>query len=162
MHTRSRTVVLLALTGLLLVTLALPSAAGGVTQARGIGSGGVGHPACTAIEGADYIIRMDGDLDGCIYGFVTDFAVTPSGVYKETADETFVGCLGDRCGSFDMVENFHAKFDPETGAQQHGRCQHPIVDGSGTDGFAGVTGIVHFSDDVDAGNAPYRAQLRNL
>ena len=46
------------------------------------------------------------------------------------------------------------------GAEIFGRCQHPIVAGSGTGVFNGVTGQMNFKDDIEAGNFPYRGQLR--
>ena len=41
-----------------------------------------------------------------------------------------------------------------------GRCQHPIVAGSGTGVFEGVTGRLDFKDDIAAGNFPYRGHFK--
>ena len=40
-----------------------------------------------------------------------------------------------------------------------GVCQHPIIVGSGTGGFEGVTGRVDFKDDVVTGDYPYRGHI---
>jgi hypothetical protein len=37
-----------------------------------------------------------------------------------------------------------------------GRCQHPIIEASGTGVFEGLTGRLDIMDDVAAGNFPYR------
>jgi hypothetical protein len=41
-----------------------------------------------------------------------------------------------------------------------GRCQHPIVEGSGTCNYEGVGGQLFFKDDVESGTFPYRGHLR--
>jgi len=38
-----------------------------------------------------------------------------------------------------------------------GRCQHSITGGTG--GFAGLSGVINFKDDVDAGIFYYRGDL---
>ncbi|MGZ6693776.1 MAG: hypothetical protein ACXVHQ_41130 [Solirubrobacteraceae bacterium] len=104
---------------------------------------------------------MEGGLVGCWY---TDTLVThpaqpngtPSGTIQATRTEHFVGRLdldGDgACGSghpygtLQFSYQFTGKFDPVTGAEIHGRCQHPIT--SGTGHFAGTTGVITFKDDV--------------
>jgi hypothetical protein len=43
---------------------------------------------------------------------------------------------------------FESKFDPATGLEVKGRCQHPITAGSGTGGFAGATGRLAFKDII--------------
>ncbi len=58
-----------------------------------------------------------------------------------------------------MTEFFTAKFT-ETGDQVFGRCQHPLVDGSGTGDFEGISGRLDFKDDVEAGTVDYRGHLR--
>ena len=50
--------------------------------------------------------------------------------------------------------------DSPLGAEIFGRCQHPIVTGSGTGVFNGVTRQINFKDNIEAGNFPYRGQLR--
>jgi hypothetical protein len=53
------------------------------------------------------------------------------------------------CGTFSTTYTFTAKFVDDTFAEEiHGRCHHTIV--SGTDGFAGATGMINFKDDVEA------------
>lgn len=148
----------IAATGVL--ALSATASAAEATQVSGIGEFGVaGEGNCTNEEllaGADYLLDLNqGDLEGCVYGYVTDYHfVEQAGVYKETAEETFDGCYGETCGTFDMVENFHTKFDV------FGFCKHPIVKGSGTDDFAGVTGRLDFRDDLEAGNFPYKGHLK--
>jgi hypothetical protein len=39
-------------------------------------------------------------------------------------------------------------------AEIHGRCHHPVVAGSGTGDFIGITGELRFKDVVDV-NPPY-------
>ena len=46
------------------------------------------------------------------------------------------------------------------GAEIFGRCQHPIVDGSGEGVFEGVSGRLDFKDDVELVNFPYRGHLQ--
>jgi hypothetical protein len=97
-----------------------------------------------------------------------DFGViTPSGVFTATGTEEFQGCLdanGDRsCGASEpsgtLLMSFEAsgKFDLATFTEQHGRCHHPIV--SGTGDFADATGVFRFKDDPVAGCAYYSGHL---
>jgi hypothetical protein len=46
------------------------------------------------------------------------------------------------------------------GSEVHGRCHHPIV--SGTDGFAGISGVINFTDDVSTAppTSPYWGPVR--
>jgi hypothetical protein len=149
-----------------MMALAVPASAGGngATQVSGIGypdTGGV----CTELP-FDYVIVMTGDLEGCVYGLVTSSkGPGPSGVYKERANETFVGSYEGYAGTFRMTENFHAKFDLASGNEIFGFCKHPIVKGSGTGGFDGVLGRLDFRDEVDDPSNvsfPYKGHLRNL
>lgn len=160
---RSATIALLVATFTMTGLLAQANAAPGNTRVGGLGlPGAPGGAPCDdpAHSGADYAIAMQGDLEGCIYGYVTLFRYHEgSGTYQERADETFVGTYKGMAGTFDMIENFTAKYDPETGDQIFGRCKHPIVDGSGTGDFAGISGRLDFKDDISAGNAPYRGHL---
>ena len=134
------------------------------TQVGGVGvlTAPGSAPCDDAVHGgADYALAMTGDLEGCIYGYITSFGYHEnSGTYQERADEVFIGSWGDVEGSFSLTENFTGKFDPVTGDQIHGRCQHPINAGSGTEGFDGVSGRLDFKDDVDAGIAVYRGHLK--
>jgi len=47
-----------------------------------------------------------------------------------------------------------------TGVEVKGRCQHPIVKGSGTVGFAGATGRLDFKDEVSTGLYFYRGHIK--
>ncbi len=92
---------------------------------------------------------MTGSLEGCLYTKVTTSKETPSGVYLESGEEVFVGSLdGGPVGTFATTYKFEGKFDPASGVQLHGRCQHPIVKGSGTGGFEGATGRLDFKDII--------------
>jgi hypothetical protein len=41
-----------------------------------------------------------------------------------------------------------------------GRCKHPIVEGSGTGIYEGVSGQLFFKDNVETGTFSYRGHLR--
>ena len=154
---RTIAVAVTLLSATIVIGWASPSSADGATQVSGLGM-----PApCDDAEyaDADYAIGMTGDLEGCIYGYITDSRLHPSGTYQEYADETFVGSYGALTGTFELTEFFTAKFDAD-GNQVWGRCKHPIVAGSGTGDFEGVTGRLDFKDDVEAGNAPFKGHLR--
>ena len=104
---------------------------------------------------------MQGGLDGCWYTDIHDVKTTPSGVYLERGAELFVGSLdGGPAGTFRTTYRFEAKFAPD-GSEIHGRCQHPLVAGSGTGGFAGATGRVDFKDIIgDPVTYVYRGHIR--
>jgi hypothetical protein len=110
---------------------------------------------------------LSGSLQGCWYtDAINSGAGHPSGTYQERGEETFVGGYFDeagnlaRTGSFSATYNFTGKFD-ESGAEILGRCQHPIVVGSGTGVFAGVTGRVDFKDvDVVNGILEFRGHIK--
>jgi hypothetical protein len=112
----------------------------------------------------DFTIVMDGSLEGCWY---TDIVTTkdngsPSGIYQERGEEIFVGSLDGVAGTFATTYHFNSKWDPDvsTGSEVHGRCAHPIIAGSGTGAFEGVTGRVDFKDDVETGEYVYRGHLK--
>ena len=163
------TLVAVALIGVV-STAPSPALAGGATQISGVAS--YADPGeCVDPEGAGATyapLDMTGDLEagglqGCLYTFVdtTDTDSSPSGTYRETGTEIFVARDpedGTVAGTFETTYRFEAKFD-ENG-EIFGRCQHPIVEGSGTGIYEGVTGILFFKDDVEAGNFPYRGHLR--
>jgi len=44
-----------------------------------------------------------------------------------------------------------------TDAAIHGRCQHPIIAGTGD--FAGASGVITFKDDVTNGTSLYRGPV---
>ena len=134
-----------------------PERAGGATQISGVGflEDDVPDVTCDDPEGAgaDYAVVMTGDLEGCLYTFVDKDTArsSPSGTYRETGTELFVA--SDGSGTFETTYQFEAKYD--LAGEIFGRCQHPIVEGSGTDVFEGVTGILFFKDVIEAGSAPY-------
>jgi hypothetical protein len=140
------------------------TAGSGAVQIAGIGALDVDQETCD--RGVTEIFPpmvMTGDLNGCWY--LDSFTGTshPSGTYQETGTETFIGCLADgtTCGTFGTTYRFEAKYAPD-GSEIFGRCQHPIVSGSGTEGFEGVSGRVDFKDDVDAGVFRYRGHLKGV
>ena len=107
---------------------------------------------------------MSGSLEGCWYTLVlvSKDNGSPSGVYQERGVEIFVGTLDDGpAGTFESTYRFSSKWDPDvsTGSEVHGRCQHPLVAGSGTGSFLGATGRVDFKDDVDTGIFYYRGHI---
>jgi hypothetical protein len=79
--------------------------------------------------------------------------------YRETGTELFVA--SDGTGTFETTYRFEAKCeDVDTlSGEIFGRCQHPIVEGSGTGIYEGVSGHLFFKDDVEAGNFPCRGHL---
>jgi hypothetical protein len=130
--------------------------------------GGVGFFAddgeCEDAEGngSDFALKMTGDLEGCHYVFVQDWACSPSGSYRETGTEIFVGQYDGKVGSFTTSYVFTAKLGDcsDLTTEIRGRCQHPIVGGSGIGDFEGVTGRFDIKDDVAAGSFPYKGHLR--
>jgi hypothetical protein len=142
------------------------SKAGGATQLSGVGFFDATDECNSPGQGAAYAISMTGDLEGCLYTFVDDFECSPSGTYREVGREFFVGTYNGASGSFWTNYKFEAKYEgcaengSYVGVEIKGRCQHPIVKGSGTDVFEGVTGRLDFKDDIEAGNFPYRGHLQ--
>jgi hypothetical protein len=137
-----------------------PALAGGATQISGVAflddedlcdSGGVD---------ADFALIMTGDLEGCLYTFVQTAESSPSGTYRETGTELFVA--SDGVGTFETTYRFEAKYEDvdALSGEIFGRCQHPIVEGSGTGIYEGVSGRLFFKDDVEAGNVPHRGHLQ--
>jgi hypothetical protein len=141
------------------------SAGSGATQIGGIGTFDIDQEICDRGDAEEVFppVVMTGDLNGCWYTDSFTGTSQPSGTYQETGTETFVGCLADgtTCGTFGTTYRFEAKFAPD-GSEIFGRCQHPIVSGSGTEGFEGVSGRVDFKDDVDAGLLRYRGYLKGV
>ena len=137
----------------------------GATQVSGIGFYATAGECDYESQDAAYAIKMTGDLEGCLYAFIDDFECSPSGTYREEGREYFVGTYNGQPGTFWTTYKFEARYEgchngaPE-GAEIFGRCQHPIVAGSGTGVFNGATGQINFKDDIEAGNFPYRAHLR--
>ena len=105
---------------------------------------------------------MTGDLEGCWYTNIETSKVggAPSGVYLESGEEVFVGSLnGGPEGTFATTYKFESQWTPDFASELHGRCQHPIVAGSGSRGFEGATGRVDFKDDVTTGRYFYRGHI---
>ena len=138
----------------------------GAAQISGVGFYATANECDYESQGAGYAIKMTGDLQGCLYAFIDDFECSPSGTYREEGREFFVGTYNGQTGTFWTTYKFEAKYEgcsesgAPLGAEIFGRCQHPIVIGSGTGIFNGVTGQINFKDDIEAGNFPYRGQLR--
>ncbi|MBA2562282.1 MAG: hypothetical protein H0V14_05095 [Chitinophagaceae bacterium] len=117
-------------------------------------------------QGAAFAIKMTGDLEGCLYAFIDDFECSPSGTYREEGRELFIGTYNGETGTFWTGYKFEGKYEgcaengAPLGAEIFGRCQHPIVEGSGDGVFEGVTGRLDFKDDIEAGNFPFRGHLK--
>lgn len=138
----------------------------GATQVSGIGYFDA-TDACGAVAaGASYAVTMDGGIEGCLITYVDDFKCQPSGTYYEVGHEHFIGTYNGQYGEFWTTYKYEAKFEgcaengSYIGAEIKGRCQHPIVNGSGTGVFEGVDGWIAFKDDIEAGNYPYRGHLK--
>jgi hypothetical protein len=154
----------LTMTALFSAVIAVPSPsrAEGATQVSGIGY--FAAPGqCTDPEGqeASFALTMTGAFSGCHYVFVESTRCSPGGAYFETGTETFVGFYNGEPGTFKTTYVFTATYldCPNLVGEIAGRCQHPIVDGSGTGIFQGVTGRFDMKDDVEEGNFPYRGHL---
>ena len=90
---------------------------------------------------------MRGSLEGCWYTSVEQAKTTNGDAYLEQGRELFVGSLNGLKGSFTTTYQFEAKLAAD-GSEVRGRCQHPLVRGSGTGGFTGATGRVDFKDII--------------
>ena len=165
MRTKIQRLVLLGvLVGGLLVALSAPASAA-TNQISGVAvfdTTGECSPPPTGYE--DFTQVMTGSLAGCWYTNIETKKDNgaPSGVYIESGKEIFVGSLnGGPEGTFSTTYKFESKWDPDvtTGSEVHGRCQHPIVAGSGTGGFEGATGRVDFKDQVTTGEFFYRGHI---
>ncbi|WP_276501243.1 hypothetical protein [Terrimonas pollutisoli] len=138
----------------------------GATQISGVAFFDATDECNSPGQGAAYAISMTGDIEGCLYTFVDDFECSPSGTYREVGREHFVGTYNGASGEFWTTYKFEAKYEgcaengSYVGAEIKGRCQHPIVEGSGTGVFEGVTGRIDFKDEIEAGNYPYRGHLQ--
>lgn len=145
------------------VTLALPSpvSAGGATQIRGVGFWAA-PGQCNDLEGqgADLVLRMTGDLQGCHYIFIESTVCAPSGAFRLTGNEVFVSQANSN-DSFRTKINFEGKYkDCNPAVEIFGRCQHPIIEGSGKGIFEGVTGRLDFKDNVEDASFPYRGHFQ--
>ena len=150
----------LSVATLMLAALIMPSTVNalGATQISGIAywpnSG-----QCNDSEGAgsDYAVVMTGDLEGCLYTFVEAAVCSSGGVYNETGNEIFVGQNDGGSGSFGTTYRFTARFSDcaNVTGELVGRCEHPIMTGSGKGTFEGVAGRIDMKDDIAAGNFLY-------
>ena len=116
---------------------------GGATQISGIGYyAGPGECNDPEGQGSDYDLTMTGDLEGCHYVFVETARCSAGGAYSETGTETFVGLYNGAPGTFKTTYLFTAKYTDCANlvGEIVGRCQHPIIAGSGEGVFEGVTG----------------------
>ncbi len=141
-----------------------PALAEGATQISGVARfADTGECVDPEGEGADYALVMTGDLVGCLYTYVNKPAESsPSGTYRETGTELFVAADSEEDGTFATTYRFEAKYEDVTdpATEIFGRCQHPIVEGSGTGIFEGVSGQLFFKDEVESGTFLYRGHLR--
>jgi hypothetical protein len=155
-----RGTVLVAATLLALILAAPAALAGGATQISGVAFFDGADSCDSASVGADFALIMTGDLDGCLYTFIETSESSPSGTYREVGTELFVASEG--AGTFETTYRVEAKFeDVDTLAGTiFERCQHPIVEGSGTGLYEGVSGQLFFRNDVEAGNYLYKGHLR--
>jgi hypothetical protein len=145
-----------------------PERAGGATQISGDAVLDELDTCDSASVGADYALLMHGAFKGCLYTFVDDETSqsppqsSPSGTYRETGTERFVGSWRGKPGTFETTYRWEAKFEDvaNLSGEIFGRCQHPIVEGRGTGVFEGVSGILFFKDEVETGTFFYRGHLR--
>jgi len=163
---------------------------GGATQISGIADfADVGIDPCDDPEGASADLALNmagedgtGDLNGCLYSFIdfdnTQCINTGNGqsIYHERGTEIFVGEYDGKEGTFETTYLFTSKwskpcevegvggYPPLDAEEIFGRCQHPIIEGSGTKDFTGVTGRFDIRDiiDKDTGDITldYRGHLR--
>ena len=138
----------------------------GATQISGVSVYAETDQCDSQNQGADYSLVLTGDIEGCWDVFVEDFECSPSGTYREEGYEIFTGTYNGVPGTFRTAYQFHGRYEgcaedgSPIGAEIFGRCQHPIVGGSGEGVFGGVTGRLDFKDDVEAQIFPYRGHLR--
>ena len=114
-------------------------------------------------QGSDYVLTLTGDLAGCHYVFIETATCSPGGAYSETGTETFVGLYNGAPGTFRTTYLFTAKYKDCANlvGEIAGRCQHPLVPGSGEGVFEGVAGRLDMQDDIEMGNFPYRGHFRS-
>jgi hypothetical protein len=163
----------LAVAGLFFLSVS-PVSAQGNTQIAGTGvfDGGVncGVPPAGFEDYIWFTLELDGDLVGCLDTLPEWGKVTNGNTYQERGREVIEACLdldGDGCdpddpyGVFETTYHFTSKWAgvPFESAQINGRCQHPIVGGSGTDDFSGATGRLDFKDDVAEGDFDWKGHI---
>jgi hypothetical protein len=117
-------------------------------------------------RGAEYALKMTGELEGCLYAFIDTFSCYGDGFYLERGRELFVGTYNGEPGTFETTYDFEGLYEgcaengSYEGAEIIGLCQHPIVAGSGTGVFEGATGRLDFIDDAKAQAFYYRGNLQ--
>jgi hypothetical protein len=162
-----RRLTLLTLTTLAVVALIgvvsrapTPALAEEATQISGVAVLDRADTCDSASVGADFALDMSGDLDGCLYTFVGTSESSPSGTYREVGTERFVASEG--AGTFETTYRVEAKFEDvdNLAGTIFERCQHPIVEGSGTGIYEGVSGHLFIRADVEAGNYLYKGHLQ--
>jgi hypothetical protein len=106
---------------------------------------------------------MTGDLNGCHYVLVETASCSAGGAYSESGTETFVGLYNGAPGTFKTTYLFTAKYRDcaNLSGEIAGRCEHPLVAGSGDGVFEGVTGRFDMQDDIETGSFPYRGHFRS-
>lgn len=112
--------------------------------------------------GPNGALLFTGELEGCLYTWVVTSKYGPGNTLNETGYELFVAADGS--GTFATTYRFTAKVeDLDTFTGVHfGRCQHPIVKGSGTGSFEGVRGRIDIQDNIVDGitiDLDYRGHL---
>jgi hypothetical protein len=126
----------------------------GATIVRGI------QLAAGSCENGGY--AMTGALEGCWWIDTFETKSDPDKAhYVATGTEHFTGWLGSAFGTFFTTYRFTAKTDGPwpTSAEIHGRCHHPVTEGTGA--FAGISGELSFHDVVDV-SPPYYPYWGNL
>ena len=113
-----------------------------------------------------FALSLEGDLNGCLFVFPEYSECSPSGTYRESGTELFVGTYKGETGSFRTNYRFEAKYEGcedgfFLGAEIFGRCQHPIVEGSGEGVFENIKGRLDFKDDIENENFPYKGHFKN-
>lgn len=144
---------------------AKPAAKAQNVQVRGVAEFVIETEGCTGLL---MVPQDDGwGLDGCLSVLsIDDFRLSAGGVYKEYGTERFDGSIvyseggvADEStratGTFDTDFVITSKWagEPFVSDQFHGRCQHPITPGTGTDAFEDATGRLDFKDTIVDGIA---------
>jgi hypothetical protein len=135
------------------------------TQISGVGYFANPEDCNYEAQEADFALLLTGDLEGCLHVYVDDYNCSPSGTYRESGREYFVGTYKGEEGTFWTSYKFEAKYEGCSeegfflGAEIFGRCQHPIKKGSGTGVFENVIGRLDFKDNVETGEFPYKGHL---
>jgi hypothetical protein len=134
------------------------------TEISGVGYFAEGDECKVAGENPSYILRMTGDLEGCIYTYI-DESECVDGYYYEVGREHFVGTYKGKEGSFWTKYRSLGKYEGcsgagPSGAEIMGFCEHPLVKGSGEGVFKDVTGAYYMIDFVKKGKYPYNGRFK--